>query len=56
MAETSGYFHAAYIVAGVLYVGYVVSLFARRRTTRARLAALAAANAPPDSQSGERLG
>jgi hypothetical protein len=40
MAETSAYYHAAYIVAGVLYVAYVVSLVARRRRVRARLAAL----------------
>ncbi|HET7189656.1 MAG TPA: hypothetical protein VFI52_16000 [Gemmatimonadaceae bacterium] len=41
MADTAGYYHAAYIVAGVLYVLYTVSLVVRRRTVRARLAALA---------------
>lgn len=56
MAETSGYFQAAYLVAGVLYVGYVVSLFARRRATRARLAALDAAASSRDTQAGERHG
>jgi hypothetical protein len=40
MADTAGYYHAAYIVAGVLYVLYAVSLAARRRTVRDRLAAL----------------
>jgi hypothetical protein len=40
MAETSGYYHAAYIVAGVLYVAYAISLVVRRRQVRARLAAL----------------
>lgn len=37
MAETAGYFHAAYIVAGALYVLYTVSLIARRRRVLARL-------------------
>jgi hypothetical protein len=37
MAETAGYFHAAYIVAGVLYVLYTVSLIVRRRRVLARL-------------------
>jgi hypothetical protein len=40
MAETSGYYHAAYVVAAVLYVAYAISLVVRRRRTRARLAAL----------------
>ncbi len=40
MADTGAYYHAAYIVAGVLYVLYTVSLVARRRTVRARLAAI----------------
>jgi hypothetical protein len=40
MAQTAGYFHAAYIVAGVLYVLYAVSLVVRRRRVLARLAAL----------------
>jgi hypothetical protein len=40
MAETAGYYHAAYIVAGVLYVLYAVSLASRRRRVRDRLAAL----------------
>jgi hypothetical protein len=37
MAETAGYFHAAYIVAGALYVLYTVSLIVRRRRVLARL-------------------
>ena len=41
MADTAGYYHAAYIVAGVLYVLYTVSLVVRRRKVQARLAALA---------------
>lgn len=40
MAETAGYFHAAYIVAGALYVLYTVSLVVRRRRVLARLDAL----------------
>jgi len=40
MAETSGYFHAAYIVAGTLYVLYTVSLVVRRRRVLQRIAAL----------------
>ena len=40
MADTSAYYHAAYVVAGVLYVLYALSLVSRRRTVRARLAAL----------------
>ncbi len=38
MADTAVYYHAAYIVAGVLYVLYAASLVARRRTVRDRLA------------------
>lgn len=40
MADTAGYYHAAYVVAGVLYLLYAVSLVARRRSVRARLDAL----------------
>jgi hypothetical protein len=40
MADTAAYYHAAYAVAGVLYVLYAWSLVSRRRKTRARLAAL----------------
>ena len=40
MADTASYYHAAYIVAGVLYLGYALSLVMRRRRVRARLAAL----------------
>jgi hypothetical protein len=40
MADTTSYYHAAYIVAGVLYVLYAVSLVARRRAVAARLAAI----------------
>jgi hypothetical protein len=40
MADTAGYYHAAYIVAGTLYVLYVLTLVARRRVIRARLDAL----------------
>ena len=42
MADTGAYFHAAYIVAGVLYVAYVVSLASRRRRVVRRLAELEA--------------
>jgi hypothetical protein len=40
MAQTAGYFHAAYIVAGVLYVLYTASLIVRRRRVLRRLGAL----------------
>lgn len=40
MAQTAGYFHAAYIVAGTLYVLYTVSLVVRRRRVLRRIAAL----------------
>ena len=40
MAQTAGYFHAAYIVAGALYVLYTMSLVVRRHRVLARLAAL----------------
>jgi hypothetical protein len=40
MIDTSAYYHAAYVVAGVLYVAYAVSLVIRRRQVRARLDAL----------------
>jgi hypothetical protein len=40
MADTAAYYHAAYVVAGVLYVLYAVSLASRRRKVRERLAAL----------------
>jgi hypothetical protein len=40
MAETAGYFHAAYIVAGTLYVLYTLSLVVRRRRVLQRIAAL----------------
>ena len=56
MAETSGYFQAAYIVAGVLYVGYVLSLLARRRAARARLAAMSHAGLRDDANSAGRHG
>jgi hypothetical protein len=36
--QVTGYFHAAYIVAAVIYIGYIVSLSrrARRAAGRAR--------------------
>ncbi|HEX2677523.1 MAG TPA: hypothetical protein VHM19_12805 [Polyangiales bacterium] len=40
MAETAGYFRAAYVVAGVLYVLYTVSLVVRRRRVLQRLDAI----------------
>ncbi|HEY2065899.1 MAG TPA: hypothetical protein VGG84_08050 [Gemmatimonadaceae bacterium] len=40
MADTASYYHAAYIVAAILYVAYGASLIVRRRQVRARLAAL----------------
>ena len=34
MPENAGYYHAAYILAAALYVGYVVSLWWRGRRPR----------------------
>lgn len=34
MPDTASYYHAAYIAAGVLYVGYVLSLWWRARRLR----------------------
>ena len=45
MAQTAGYYHAAYIVAEVLYVLYTASLVVRRRRVLQRLAALERASA-----------
>jgi len=40
VAQTAGYFHAAYIVAGTVYVLYTLSLVVRRRRVLQRIAAL----------------
>lgn len=40
MVDTTAYYHAAYIVGGVLYLLYAVSLVVRRRRVLDRLAAL----------------
>jgi hypothetical protein len=37
MADTASFYHAAYIVAAVLYVVYAASLIVRRHAVRARL-------------------
>jgi hypothetical protein len=37
MPDTSGYYHAAYAAAGILYGGYVLSLWIRARRVRERL-------------------
>jgi hypothetical protein len=34
MADTTAYYHAAYVVAGLLYAAYVVSLWWRARRLR----------------------
>ncbi|HET7620924.1 MAG TPA: hypothetical protein VFK39_03385 [Gemmatimonadaceae bacterium] len=34
--QNAGYYHAAYIIAVILYGGYAVTLWARRRTIRRR--------------------
>jgi len=34
MPDTSAYYHAAYVLAGVLYGGYVLSLWWRARRWR----------------------
>ena len=38
MADTTSYYHAAYVVAGVLYVLYAVSLVVRRGRVGRRVA------------------
>jgi hypothetical protein len=40
MPDTSAYYHAAYLAAGVLYGGYVLSLWIRARGVRERLRAM----------------
>ncbi len=35
--DTSAYFHAAYVVAAVLYTGYALTLWRRARRVRERL-------------------
>jgi hypothetical protein len=40
MADTAGYYHAAYVVAGDPSAHSTMSLVSRRRRVRARLAAL----------------
>ena len=39
MPENAGYQHAAYIVAGVVYTLYALSIVLRRRSIRARIEA-----------------
>jgi hypothetical protein len=36
MPDNAIYYHAAYIAAGVVYGGYVISLVIRRRRARSR--------------------
>ena len=43
MAETGFYYHAAYTVAGAIYVLYTLSLWRRSASVRKRLAALESA-------------
>ena len=40
MPDNAGYYHAAYIVASALYLGYIVTLVMRWRSIRARRANL----------------
>lgn len=40
MAQTGFYYHAAYIVAGVIYVLYTLSLWRRSASVQKRRAAL----------------
>ena len=37
MPQNAAYYHAAYILAAVLYGGYALSVWARSRRVRARL-------------------
>jgi hypothetical protein len=37
MPSNAGYYHAAYAVAVILYGGYSLSIWLRRRAVRARL-------------------
>ena len=34
--DTAAYYHAAYVIAGVLYAGYALSLWLRARAARRR--------------------
>jgi hypothetical protein len=45
MPDTSAYYHAAYIAAGVLYGAYLLSLWIRTRGVRERLRAVARGSA-----------
>ncbi|HEY7895131.1 MAG TPA: hypothetical protein VIC24_09550 [Gemmatimonadaceae bacterium] len=37
--NNAGYYHAAYIIVAVVHIGYATSIWMRRRSVRARLAA-----------------
>lgn len=47
MIDTSLYYHIAYVVAGVIYVLYTLSLWQRSRRVRARLHAIEGTRAEP---------
>jgi hypothetical protein len=36
MPDNAGYFHAAYLAAAIIYLGYGLSLWSRRRSLAAR--------------------
>ncbi|HKB52851.1 MAG TPA: hypothetical protein VKD22_02560 [Ramlibacter sp.] len=45
--NNAGYYHAAYIIVAVAYGSYALSIWLRRRTVRARLAAARRERAGP---------
>lgn len=47
MPDNAAYFHAAYVVAAVLYAGYAIGLWVRARRVAARRRALGVAGAEP---------
>ena len=48
--DNAGYFHAAYALAALVYVGYAVLLVRRRARARRALGTAPSAVAPPDGR------
>ncbi|HEX9484199.1 MAG TPA: hypothetical protein VF929_06440 [Gemmatimonadaceae bacterium] len=42
--DNAGYYHAAYLAAAAIYVGYAISLRVRLRRLRARVSQIVASN------------
>jgi hypothetical protein len=49
MPDNAGYYHAAYVAAAVIYLGYGASLWWRGRRLRARTRALYGSRAKSDT-------